>query len=80
VLASANANSGPIKLDPELLNQTVEQLSIFQNKETVRQVDLEGVQKMKDQVSQEKYVAKLEMTVENLNKKVAKLKSDCKQA
>ena len=53
------------------MDQTIEQLSIFQNKEIAhfRNIDLEGIQK------DQKYVKRLEMSIENLNSKLSKLKS-----
>ena len=61
-------------MDPQLINfmdQTIEQLSIFQNKEVAqfRNVDLENIQK------DQKYVKRLELSVDNLNEKLSKLKS-----
>jgi hypothetical protein len=52
------------------MDQTIEQLSIFQNKEVAfyRNIDLENLQK------DQKYVKRLELSVENLNSKLSKLK------
>ena len=52
------------------MNQTIEQLSIFQNKEVAhfRNIDLDSIQK------DQKYVRKLEQSVDNLNSKLSKLK------
>ena len=55
----------------DLMSQTIEQLSIFQNKELAhyRNVDLENLKK--DQM----YTRRLELSIENLNDKLSKLKS-----
>ena len=55
------------------MNQTVEQLSIFQNKDVgqYRNVAVEGPQEI-----DKKYVKKLELANENLNVKLTKMKSE----
>jgi hypothetical protein len=56
---------------PDFLSVTIEQLSIFQNKELAdyRNVDLQALKK--DQM----YDKRLELTVQNLNDKLSSLKS-----
>ena len=60
--------NGPNPLN--FMDQTIEQLSIFQNKEIAhfRNIDLENIQK------DQKYVKRLELSIENLNEKLSKLK------
>ena len=55
------------------MNQTVEQLSIFQNKDVgqYRNVAVEGPQEI-----DKKYVKKLELANDNLNVKLTKMKSE----
>jgi len=55
------------------MNQTVEQLSIFQNKDVgqFRNVAVEGPQEI-----DKKYVKKLELANDNLNVKLTKMKSE----
>ena len=52
------------------MNQTVEQLSIFQNKDAgqFREVDIEKT------VIDKRYVKKLELSVENIKEKLSKIK------
>ncbi len=54
------------------MNQTIEQLSIFQNKEIgqFRNIDISNIQK------DQKYVKRLELSVDNLNTKLTKLKEN----
>ena len=60
------------------MNQTIEQLSIFQNKDLAqfRNVDPQGTQikPQEPSLQDRKYVKKLELSVENLNTKLSKLK------
>ena len=53
------------------LDQTVEQLSIFQNKEVgqFRNIKLENIKK------DQQYAKRLELSVENLNQKLSRLKA-----
>ena len=53
------------------MDQTIEQLSIFQNKELgqFRNIDLDNIKK------DQKYVKRLELSVDNLNEKLSKLKA-----
>jgi len=53
------------------MNQTIEQLSIFQNKEIgqFRNIDLDNLPK------DQKYVQRLKLSVENLNQKLSKAKA-----
>ena len=62
---------GMLQNNFNFMDQTIEQLSIFQNKELgqFRNIDLENIKK------DQKYVKRLELSVDNLNEKLSKLKA-----
>lgn len=66
-----------LKQDGEFLDNTIESMSIFQNKDAAayRNIELKNSDKNVDGVDRNK-IKKLELTVENLNNKLSKLKDE----
>ena len=75
-LAAKAAGKDPGVVNPmNFMDQTIEQLSIFQNKDIAQFRNVDPTANVQSQpTTDRKYVKKLELSVDNLNKKLSKLK------